>query len=114
MTTIEPTEALVVVTPQQLDAIAAMIGSNNVHRVVVGENNIAAFWSDGPHIMEQIRDALPDVEKPRPKGWDELSPDSQETVVDIALAYKQHAEAPLTDWQPEEYTLFFALSRRPD
>ena len=44
MTTIEPTEALVVVTPQRLDAIAAMIGSNNVHRVVVGENNIAAFW----------------------------------------------------------------------
>ena len=22
---------------------------------------------------------------------------------DVALAYKQHAEAPLTDWQPEEY-----------
>lgn len=23
---------------------------------------------------------------------------------DIALAYKQHAEEPLTDWQPEEYS----------
>ena len=28
---------------------------------------------------------------------------------DIALAYKQHAEAPLTDWQPEEYTLFLPV-----
>ena len=25
---------------------------------------------------------------------------------DIALAYKQHAEAPLTDWQPDEYAFF--------
>ena len=25
---------------------------------------------------------------------------------DVALAYKQHAEAPFTDWEPEAYTLF--------
>ena len=59
MTTADPIEALVVVTPQQLDAITALIGANKVHRAVVGENNIAAFWSKGPHIMAQIREALP-------------------------------------------------------
>ena len=84
MTTAERTEALVVVTPHELDAITALIGSNNVHRVVVGENNIAAFWSEGPDIVEQIRNALPDDEKPRLKAWNELCPDSQQTVVGMA------------------------------
>lgn len=84
MTTAERTEALVVVTPHELDAITALIGSNNVHRVVVGENNIAAFWSEGPDIVEQIRNALPDDEKPRLKAWDKLSPETQQTIVSMA------------------------------
>lgn len=88
----EPIEALVVVTPQQLDAITLLIGANKVHRAVVGENNIAAFWSDGPHIMEQIRNALPAAEKPRLKAWNELSPASQETVVGMAAGTLDWAE----------------------
>ena len=92
MTTAERTEALVVVTPDELDAITALIGSNNVHRMVVGENNIAAFWSEGPHIVEQIRQTLPDGDKPRLKTWIELSPDSQETVVGMAAGTLDWAE----------------------
>ena len=84
MATTELTEALVVVTPQQLDAITAMIGARNVDRAVVGENNVAAFWSEGPRIMAQIQEALPDAEKPRLKAWNELSPDTRETAVAMA------------------------------
>ena len=92
MTTVDPIEALVVVTPQQLDAITALIGANKVHRAVVGENNIAAFWSEGSHIMAQIREALPDAEKPRLKAWDELDEDTRTTVVGMAAGTLDWAE----------------------
>lgn len=84
MATAELTEALVVITPQQLDTITALIGSNNVYPVVVGENNIAAFWNEGPRIMDQIRNALPEDEKPRIKAWEDLTADTKATVVAMA------------------------------
>ena len=90
--TTQPTEALVVATPRQLEAISCMVGYTNVHRMVVGENNIAAFWSEGPDIMAQIRQGLPDTEQSRLKAWNELSPDSQETVVGMAAGTLDWAE----------------------
>ena len=84
MTAATTFEALVIVTPQQLDEIAALIGPDKVHRCIVPENNIAAFWSDGPQIMAQIASALPDGEPPRVKDFHELPPDIQSTVVSLA------------------------------
>lgn len=84
MTAAATIEALVIVSPQQLDAITALIGPDKVHRCIVPENNIAAFWSDGPQIMAQIAGALPDGEPPRLKAFHELPPDIQSTVVGLA------------------------------
>ena len=97
MPTADPVEALVVVTPQQLDAVTALLGPDKVHRCVVAQNNIAAFWSDGPKIMAQIGNALPDAEQPRLKAWDDLAPDDlapddQATVAGMAAGALDWAE----------------------
>ena len=92
MPTADPVEALVVVTPQHLDAVTALLGPDKVHRVVIAENNIAAFWSDGPKIMAQIGNPLPDAEQPRLKAWDDLAPDDQATAVGMAAGALDWAE----------------------
>lgn len=84
MTAVATIEALVIVTPQQLDEITALIGPDQVHRCIVPENNVAAFWSDGPNITAQIAGALPDGEASRLKAFHELTPDIQSTVVGLA------------------------------
>ena len=79
-----PVEAVITATPAQLDAIAAIVGTENVHRAVIGENNIAAFWNEGPKILAQLARAYTEVEQPRLKTWDELNDDTRETVVSLA------------------------------
>ena len=92
MTTQNDIEALVIVTPQQLDTITALIGADKVHRCIVPENNIAAFWSEGPQIMAQIANALPDSEQLQLKDWADLSPETQAAVVGIAAGTMDWAQ----------------------
>ena len=77
-------EAVITATPAQLDAIAAIVGTENVHRAVIGANNIAAFWDEGPKILEQLAQAYTAAEQPRLKTWDELNDDTRETIVSLA------------------------------
>ena len=74
-------EALIYATTEQLEAVTAIVGQENIQRLVMGDNGIPAFYHEGPEIMEQIADALPEAERSRLKSWDELDNDTRLQVL---------------------------------
>ena len=74
-------EALIYATTAQLDAVTAIVGDENVQRLVVGDNGVPAFYHDGPEILDQIDQILPETERDRLKSWDELDDDTRLQVL---------------------------------
>lgn len=77
-------DILVSATECQIETIAALVGTDNVQRLVMGDNGVPTFWHDGPEILVQIAGLLPETEQARIKSWDELDPDAQYRVLSHA------------------------------
>lgn len=87
-------EALITATTEQLTAVAAIVGDHNVKRLVMGENGVAAYYAEGPRILDQYADALPEAEGLRLKSWDELDSATQDSIVALAAGCHEWIEDP--------------------
>ena len=95
MTTTRRHDALITeATDEQLTAVAAIVGGHNVKRLVMADNGIPAFYHEGPRIMEQYANALPETERARLKPWDELDENTQHAVVAFAAGCPEWIEEP--------------------
>ena len=74
-------QALIYATTEQLEAVTTIVGDENVQRLVMGDNGVPAFYHEGPEILEQIAEVLPETERPRLKSWDELDDDTRLQVL---------------------------------
>ena len=94
-------DILVSATECQIEAIAALVGTDNIQHLVMGDNGVPTFWHDGPEIMDQIAGLLPETEQARIKSWDELDPDTQYSVLSHAAGFQDledhHLETVLAD-----------------
>ena len=61
MTTARRHEAFITATTDELAAVTAIVGSENVHSLVMADNGVPAFYHEGPEIMEQIALVLPEI-----------------------------------------------------
>ena len=82
-------DILVMATGDQIDAIAAIVGPNNIQHLVMGDNGIPTFWHEGPEILDQIAGMMPETERARLKSWDELDGDTQHRVVSHAAGCQE-------------------------
>lgn len=48
---------------------------------MIGDNGIPSFYHEGPDILEQIAQVLPETERDRLKSWDELDDDTRLQVL---------------------------------
>ena len=94
-------QALITATAPQLEAIAAIVGDHNISRLVISENGIPAFYAEGPRILEQYANALPEAEELRLKSWDELDAETQDSVVAYAAGCDEWTEDP--PWLDPQY-----------
>lgn len=82
-------EALIYATTEQLEAVTAIVGEENVQRLVMGDNDVPAFYHEGPEIMDEIAQILPEAERSRIKSWDELDDDTQRQVLDYSATSRE-------------------------
>ena len=94
MTTTPRYQALIEATPDELAAVAAIVGDRNVQRLAMADNGIPAFYHEGPAILKQIAEALTDTERSRLKSWDELDEDTQEKAVGYTAGCVEWIEEP--------------------
>ena len=94
MTTTRKYQAFIEVTSDELAAVAAVVGPENVKRLVMGDNGIPAFHHEGPTVLEQIAPALSETERSRLKSWDELDDDTRESILSIACGCHEWTENP--------------------
>lgn len=87
-------QALITATPQELEAVAAIVGDHNVQRLVMAENGIPAFYNEGPRILDQYAEALPEAEGLHLKSWDELDAETRDTIVAYAAGCPEWVEDP--------------------
>ena len=85
-------EALIEATPDELAAMAVIVGDRNVRRLVMADNDIPAFYHEGPAILEQIAGVLTDTERACLKTWEELDEDTRDRLVGFAAGCTEWIE----------------------
>ena len=110
-------QALIYATTEQLEAVTAIVGEQNVHHLVMGDNNVPAFYHEGPEILDQISQALPETERSRLKSWEELDDDTRIQVLgytagceDLDIQYFANLLVDLPDFKA---ALLFPADHRP-
>ena len=77
-------EAVVLATMEQIERIKILAGADNVSMAMMGDNGIGAFWSEGPELLEMLRQIL-NIEARNPEAdWNALPPEDKDTLISIA------------------------------
>lgn len=101
MTTARRHEALITATTEQLAAVTAIVGADNVQRLVMGDNGVPAFYDNGPEILDEIAQVLSETEQARLKTWDELDEDTQHSVLSYSADFQDLDLRHILDDRPE-------------
>lgn len=99
-------EAVVMATLEQIERIKILAGADNVSMAMMGDNGIGAFWSEGPELLEMLRQIL-NIEAGNPEAdWNALPPEDKDTLISIAAGSVGWA---VDNWLDDEYvTEWFA------
>ena len=112
-------QAQIEATLEQIEQIKQMLGTNRVAHLVMGDNGIAAFWSEGPAILKKCRAILYLPQGDPQEDWKALTPAQKNLLASIAAGNTDWAATAELDYRyvrewfdncPEAYPL---LRQRP-
>lgn len=111
-------EAVVLATLEQIERIKILAGADNVSMAMIWDNGIGAFWSEGPELLEMLRQIL-NIEAGNPEAdWNALPPEDKDTLISIAAGSAGWAldnrldDEYVTDWFAGNEGALEAVRRR--
>lgn len=116
-------QAQIETTLEQIEQVKLLLGENRVAHLVMGDNGVAAFWSEGPAILQKCRKALNLPDGDHRNDWEALTPSQKDLLVAIAAGNTDWAAEAELDYQyvrewfdnyPEAYPLLHQRPRPPE
>ena len=79
-------EAVITVTSGDLELIRRLAGEDRIAPAVIGDNGIAAFWSEGAELLRMLRETmeLSDDSAAAEQDWETMTPQEKDSLLSIA------------------------------